>query len=103
MRTCTELGVCQARECHDCPMLGMRVVDDTAAQWGLSVPVRPVLRSFGDECASEQEARLFDVGGNRAKSRVGWAGRNLGVRAPADGETPLSSAEAVVAMRECLV
>jgi hypothetical protein len=103
MRTCHELGVCQARECYDCPMHSVRVIQDTAAQWGLQHEVPGVLRAPGAQCPSRQATSQRHVGCDSQVQGSAWPGSDFGVRPPEFDETGLSHDEAIVAMRECLV
>ena len=103
MRSCTELGICQARECAECKLPCVSEPYQPKTQWAFPFQLRPVLRTFGDELASEQAAGCFDAKSNRQVQGLSWAGSDFGVRAPDDGETQLSQSEAIVALRECLI
>lgn len=91
--------VVHTTECTNCPVPGMRVLETTALQWGIQLAMCSVLRSTGDQCASEQEPCSVDVGGHQPVSRESWPGESFGVRAPWPGETPLSWAEVHYGMR----
>jgi len=99
MRTCNELGVCQSRECFDC-LPSVRVIQETAIQWGLQPQVPHMLRQAGAQCAPGQEASLCHVGGNRSIQAGPFAGIRFGVRTPTPDETTLSADEVLHAMRE---
>jgi hypothetical protein len=60
-----------------------------------------VLHPPGAEHAPEQGAGGRDVGRYRALSGRAWPGRDIGVRAPEDGETALSRGE-VEYMLDCM-
>ena len=103
MRTCKELGVCQARHCIDCPMPRVRVLARTATEWDLPIQVRGMLRSLGLECAPGQKTSQRHVGCDRQIQGGPWPGADFGVRPPMLDETPISFDEAVVGLREGLL
>ena len=74
-------------------MPAVQIVNTTAAQWGVFVHMRAVLRSSGSVSAPRQEASERDAGGYREIPGEPWPGCRLGVRAPEVDETPLSVAE----------
>ncbi len=100
MRECRQLGVCQFRNCNDCAVSGMRVVQKSAAQWGLSVSVPGVLHTSGDDGASRQAPGVSIARSHRALSAESWPGASAGVRRPSSWETPLSLAEVAHAVQE---
>lgn len=83
-------------------MPAMRIIETTAAQWGVFVQMRGVLLQAGTERQTRQAPGCIHVGGHRALSRQPWPGAHLGVRAPGIDETPLSIDECWIAIRECL-
>ena len=104
MRDCHDLGICQDRpiRCIGCPMQRMRIVEKTAAQWGVPVPVLGVLHPAGGLDASEQASGSRDAGGDRQIPGCPWPGRDLGVRPPMPGETALGWAEVHHGLKEGL-
>lgn len=105
MRDCHNLGICQDRpiRCIGCPLQRMRIVEKTAVQWGVPVPVLGVLHAPGALDASEQAGGRRDAGCDRQIPGRAWPGRDLGVRAPYPGETPISWAEVHHGVREGLL
>lgn len=83
-------------------MPAMRIIETTAAQWGVFVQMRRVLLKAGSQHQARQATGCIHAGGHRALSRQPWPGSNLGVRAPDPDETPLSIDECWIAVRECL-
>jgi len=83
-------------------MSAMRIIETTAAQWGVFVQMRGVLLTAGSEHKTRQEAGSGHAGGHRALSRQPWPGAHLGVRAPGIDETPLSIDECWIAVLEGL-
>lgn len=83
-------------------MPAMRIIETTAAQWGVFVQMRGVLYSAGTERQAEQGGSSRDAGGHRPIPTEPWPGAHLGVRAPGIDETPLSIDECWIAVRECL-
>ena len=88
----------------------MRIIKTTAAQWGVQLPVREVLREAGNQHQAGQGEGGINAGvhsqiqgrtearGNTSAS-LRWAGQGLGVRGPMQDETPLSQSEAQVLLR----
>lgn len=83
-------------------MQTMRIIETTAAQWGVFVQMRGVLLQAGTQHQTRQEAGSGNAGGHRAISREPWPGARLGVRAPSPDETALSPSECLIAVREGL-
>lgn len=83
-------------------MQTMRIIETTAAQWGVFVQMRGVLLQAGTEHKTRQAESCCNAGGHRALSGQPWPGAHLGVRAPGIDETPLSIDECWIAVRECL-
>ena len=83
-------------------MQTMRIIETTAAQWGVFVQMRGVLLKAGAEHKAGQEASGGNAGGNRAISGKSWPGAHLGVRQADPDETPLSESECWVAVRDGL-
>lgn len=101
MRDCSTLGVCQDRpiRCAGC-VPGLRDGRGQSPERGVPHAVPRLLHPSGAERAPEQTAGGRHAGGDRAISGRAWPGADFGVRASGIDETPLSRAEAVVAMRE---
>lgn len=95
MRDCRTLGVCHDRpvRCGDCPLPSLRVIQATSHEWGIQLPVRPLLRAPGAIRAPKQKAGVRDVGRDSPISGRAWPGRGAGVRGPGIDETPLSACE----------
>ena len=87
---------------HDKTMPAMRIIETTAAQWGVFVQMRGVLLKAGTQHQARQETSCIHAGGHRALSRQPWPGAHLGVRAPDLDETPLSDSECWIAVCEGL-
>lgn len=83
-------------------MQTMRIIETTAAQWGVFVHMRGVLLQAGAEHQARQASSCGHAGGHREIPRKPWPGSHLGVRAPDLDETPLSADECWIAVRECL-
>lgn len=83
-------------------MSPMRIIETTAAQWGISNAVREVLRSSGSECTPEQDRSSETTCRHCASLRQTYAGAGFGVREPDADETPLSDSEKLIALRECI-
>jgi hypothetical protein len=83
-------------------MQTMRIIETTAAQWGVFVQMRGVLLQAGHQHQARQAPGCIHAGGHRALSRQPWPGSHLGIRAPGIDETPLSLDECWIAVRECL-
>ena len=83
-------------------MPAMRIIETTAAQWGVFVQMRGVLLQAGTQCQTRQAPGCVHAGGHRALPRQPWPVAHLGVRAPDIDETPLSADECWIAVRECL-
>ncbi len=80
-------------------MSAMRIIQTTAQEWDLQLPVRSVLRPAGVECAPRQAPSVSDVGCDFEISGKPFAGRRFGVRAPTPDETPLSVEEVRIGLR----
>jgi hypothetical protein len=83
-------------------MQTMRIIETTAAQWGVFVQMRGVLLQAGHQHQARQTTGRGDAGGDRQVSREPWTGANLGIRQADPDETPLSIDECWIAVRECL-
>ena len=83
-------------------MQTMRIIQTTAAQWGVFVQMRGVLLKAGIERQAEQGGSSRDAGGHRPIPTEPWPGAHLGIRAPDPDETPLSDSECWIAVREGL-
>ena len=83
-------------------MQTMRIIETTAAQWGVFVQMRGVLLQAGAERPARQAPGRIHAGGHRALPRQPWPGAHLGIRAPDLDETPLSDSECWIAVREGL-
>lgn len=72
---------------------------------GRGVPqlLRGLLRARGGRGAPAQGTGRLAAGGDHAGSGLTHPGADLGVRAPAPGETPLSAAEVEFALRRGLL
>lgn len=105
MRDCHDLGICQDRpiRCIGCPLQRVRIVEKTAAQWGVPLPVLGVLHAPGSFDAPEQTGSGRDAGGDCQIPGCAWPGHDLGVRAPLPGETALGWAEVHHGLREGLL
>lgn len=71
----------------------LRIIERTAKEWEVQPPVPGVLRAPGAQRAPGQGPGRRYVGRHRASIGGTWPGKDLGVRAPEPGETPLSRAE----------
>lgn len=78
---------------HEFTMSSLRIIEQTAAGWGVPVHVPDLLRPPGLERPSRKGLGWSTAGGYRSFQGRTWPGRDLGVRAPDDGETPLSRGE----------
>lgn len=58
-----------------------------------------LLRAPGIERTSKQKPRGRNAGRNLTSPAKSWPGKSFGVRAPEDGETPLSAEEVLYAQR----
>ena len=109
MRDCRDLGICQDRpiRCIGCPMQRVRIIETSAAQWGIPDAVPGVLRAPGGQHVPEPASGRRDGDGRETEHRplctYVWPGRRDGIRAPAAGETPLSSAEVNHCLKEGLL
>ncbi len=74
-------------------MPAVRILETTAAQWGVFVQMRGLLLQAGAQCLPEQAARGRDARRDRALLGQSWPGQGAGVRGPGIDETPLSWAE----------
>lgn len=84
-------------------MPGLRVVERTAAVWGLPDAVPGVLHAAGAFGLPEPAAGGRDARSHRTVQGRAWPGHSCGVRRPAAGETPLSFHEVAFAVREGLL
>lgn len=84
-------------------MLAMQIIQTTAQQWGVFFQMRKVLLKAGAENKAGQETSQRDACCHCKVSRESWAGRNIGIRKPDIGETPLSPAEMEFAWKKGLV
>jgi hypothetical protein len=84
-------------------MPAVRIIETTAAQWGVFVQMRRVLCASGAVSTSRQEASGRDAGSDSQISRKSWPGRGVGVRGPIADETPLSRAEVHHGLTRCLL
>jgi hypothetical protein len=101
MRTCSDLGVCQSKECSECSecLRSLRIIGDTAKQWGLQLQLPRMLCPSCAQRLSRQNASILDVDRDCEISRGPFAGSRFGVRAPTPDETPLSVAEVIHALK----
>lgn len=83
-------------------MQTMRIIQTTAAQWGVFVQMRGVLLKAGAKRPARQETSSGNAGGHRTISWKSWPGAHLGVRQADPDETPLSESECWIAVREGL-
>jgi hypothetical protein len=83
-------------------MQTMRIIETTAAQWGVFVQMRGVLLQAGSQHQARQALGCIHAGGHRALPRQPWQGSHLGIRAPGIDETPLSLDECWIAVRNGL-
>ncbi len=74
-------------------MPAVRIIETTAAQWGVFVQMRRVLCAAGAVHTTRQEVSQRNAGSHRALSGESWPGCRIGVRPPSVDETPLSLAE----------
>ena len=84
-------------------MPAMRIIETTAAQWGVFVQMRGVLCKIGIEYQTGQKQGFGDAGLNKPISRESWTGQNLGIRGPEIEETELSWDEVLFAFKKRLV
>lgn len=84
-------------------MSGLRVIQKTAEQWGVSPALHGVLRSSCPLNASHEAAGGRDAGCDRAFPGFTWPGQDFGARQPGTGETPLSPDEVWHGVREGLI
>jgi len=84
-------------------MPGLHIIERTAAQWGVPLPVPSVLHAPGAERAPGQAPSGRDAGSDCQISRKSWPGRGVGVRGPIADETPLSAEEARHGLTRCLL
>jgi len=85
-----------------CELSRMRIIETTAAQWNVFVHMRGVLLQAGTQHQTQQTLGCGNAGGHRALPRQPWPGAHLGIRRPGIDETPLSTDECWIAVRECL-
>lgn len=83
---------------NDCLPI-VRIVQTTASEWGVPIPLSDVPRAPGAECEPRQEQSQGNACGHRQIPRGARARGYFGVRVPEAGETGLSPAEVIVAMR----
>jgi hypothetical protein len=83
-------------------MQTMRIIETTAAQWGVFVQMRGVLLQAGTQHQARQAPGCIHAGSHRAISWQPWPGSHLGIRAPGIDETPLSLDECWIAVRNGL-
>jgi hypothetical protein len=83
-------------------MQTMRIIETTAAQWGVFVQMRGVLLQAGYQHQARQAPGCIHAGGHRALPRQPWPGAHLGIRPPGIDETPLSLDECWIAVRNGL-
>lgn len=69
----------------------------------ISLRLPPVLHEAGSICPSEQASRCIDAGCHCQIQGRTWAGADFGVRPPYPGETPLSWAEVMEAVKRGLL
>lgn len=84
-------------------MPSLRIIEATAAEWGVSHAVLGMLHAPGADHTTRQEAGQRDAGGHRTSARKPWPGCRIGVRPPGIDETPLSDAEVIHGMTRCLL
>lgn len=88
-------------------MSSLRVIETTAAQWGVSPQLPRVLRAPCGQHVPESECSGGHDGRGQAEHRplchYVWPGRRDGARAPDTGETPLSPDEVWHGVREGLI
>lgn len=80
-------------------MQSLRVIERTAQEWGVQLPLPRLLRAPGPERLPRQAPRRRDARGNPAVSWEPWPGARAGVRKPDPGETPLSLDEVRIARK----
>lgn len=83
-------------------MQTMRIMETTAAQWGVFVQMRGVLLKASDKHQTGQTPCRGNAGIYRQVPGKSWTGANLGIRQADPDETPLSESECWVAVREGL-
>lgn len=83
-------------------MQAMRIIETTAAQWGVFVQMRGLLLQAGHQYQARQAPGCIHAGGHRAIPRQPWPGAHLGIRPPGIDETPLSLDECWIAVRNGL-
>jgi hypothetical protein len=79
------LGVCQSKPVRCVPGCGSEPTERPVSD---AVPA--VLRAPGSVCAPEQGPGWGDAGSDSTGRGKSWPGRDIGVRCPDAGETPLS-------------
>lgn len=84
-------------------MPSVRIIETTAAQWGVPIPVPGVLHAACADHAPQQATGRSHAGRDRALSAKPWPGISAGVRAPEPWETPLSFEEVAHGVREGLL
>ncbi len=80
-------------------MHSLRVIQKTACEWGVQHALPRLLRAPCAERTSEQGPGVSNVGSHSAGAWQSWPGKDIGIREPAPGETPLSDAEVAVAVK----
>lgn len=81
----------------------LRIMERTAADWKVQLPVPGVLRQAGAVGPSGPRTGCGTDRSYRAAGWKPWAGRDLGVRAPEPGETALSRGEVQFALQAGLL
>jgi len=71
----------------------VRIIETTAALWGVPPGMPGVLRASGAVGTPKQETSVRDAGRDSPVSGRAWPGRGSGVRGPGIDETPLSACE----------
>jgi len=84
-------------------MQTVRIMETTAAQWGVFVQMRGVLLKASDKHQTGQTACRGNARSYRQISGKSWTGANLGIRQAEPDETPLSIDECWVAVREGVI
>lgn len=101
MRNCIELGICASRpiRCYSCPMRSVLTRQQAQTQRIVSDALPELLHPACPERPSEQAAGSGNAGSDQAVAVTTWPGKDIGVRAPDAGETPLSMAEVAVGVK----
>jgi hypothetical protein len=72
-------------------------------EWGVFVQMRGVLCQIGNEYQTGQKQGFSHARCNCKISQQSWTSRNIGIRKPELGETPLSMAEMEFAWKKGLI